>query len=338
MLRFIHGHYLFHLALHYLLSLYYFVRPAIPQSARFALRCCYALPLKWMIGGSWPISRASRRVPEGWPGWPNGKSFAFVLSHDVESRRGLERCRAVAEREMRLGFRSSFNFVPEGEYETPAALRSFLTERGFEVGVHDLHHDGTLYRSLETFEHHAGRINHYLKEWNAVGFRSGFMRHNLQWLQKLDVHYDASTFENDPFEPQPDGMYTIFPFRVRREDGSAFIELPYTLAQDSTLFLVLRETSNELWKRKLDWVAAHGGMALVIVHPDYMALDGTPGSAEYDAALYEDFLLYARRRYGSKAWFALPRDVAEYVHRRMPLPSSPTAPSSEVAARFERSA
>ena len=154
------------------------------------------------------------------------------------------------------------------------------------------------------------------------------MRHNLRWLEKLNVLYDASTFDHDPFEPQPDGMHTVFPFAVRRSDGSTYVELPYTLPQDSTLFLVLRETGNELWKRKLDWVAAHGGMALVIVHPDYMSLDAAAGSAEYHAELYEDFLNYVRERYSGKAWFALPREVAEYVRRPTGLPLSPPAPSS----------
>ena len=121
-----------------LLNLYYFLKPGVPQTTRFALRHWYTRPLRWMMSGSWPIKPDAAGVPEGWPGWPDGKSFAFVLSHDIEGRKGLERCRAIAEREMALGFRSAFYFVPEGEYETPPVLRSFLTERGFEVGVHRL--------------------------------------------------------------------------------------------------------------------------------------------------------------------------------------------------------
>ena len=46
------------------------------------------------------------------------------------------------------------------------------------------------------------------------------------------------------------------------------MELPYTLPQDSTMFNVLQETSPDIWKKKLDWIAQRGGMVLVNVHPD----------------------------------------------------------------------
>jgi hypothetical protein len=215
--------------------------------------------------------------------------------------------------EMRLGFRSSFNFVPEGEYETPKPLRDFLTERGFEVGVHDLRHDGRLYASKDEFRKRARKINHYLEAWGAVGFRSGFMLHNLDWIRDLNIHYDASTFDIDPFEPQPDGVNTIFPFWVNRSDGSGYVELPYTLPQDSTLFLIFGESGIDIWRRKLDWVAAHGGLALVNVHPDYMSFNGVKATSEYVALLYQELLEYVTQRYGKEAWFALPRNVAAYV-------------------------
>src|SRR6185295_6086223 len=97
-------------------------------------------------------------------------------------------------------------------------------------------------------------INRYLQKWKAVGFRGGFMFHNLDWIHALDVSYDASTFDTDPFEPQPDGVGTIFPFWVQRNGSRGYVELPYTLPQDSTLFLLLQEKTIDVWTKKLDWV------------------------------------------------------------------------------------
>jgi peptidoglycan/xylan/chitin deacetylase (PgdA/CDA1 family) len=293
--------------------MYYRLKPMIPWIVRMELRRARARRLLRRFGASWPIDEGAGRTPVDWPGWPQGKQFALVLTHDVEGLRGLEQCARLAEMELRMGFRSSFNFVPEGVYATPDSLRARLEKQGFEVGVHDLHHDGSLYRSRASFRAQAERINHYLAAWRAGGFRSGFMFHNLHWLKELDIAYDSSTFDTDPFEPQPDGVRTIFPFWVARSAGSGYVELPYTLPQDVTLFIVLRETSIDVWKRKLDWLAAHGGLALVNVHPDYLAFDGQSHPNAYPAALYEAFLEHVASRYSDRCWHALPRDVAKYV-------------------------
>jgi glycosyltransferase involved in cell wall biosynthesis len=281
----------------------------------------------YQFSGSWPIAQLASRKPDWWSSWPEGKKFAFVLTHDVEGKQGLGRCHDLAKMEMRLGFRSSFNFVPEGNYETPKSLREFLMAHGFEVGVHDLRHDGKLYSSREKFTKRAARINQYLAEWGAVGFRSGFMLHNLEWLRDLNILYDASTFDTDPFEPQADGVHTIFPFWVDRSDGSSYVELPYTLPQDSTLFLLLGQSTIDTWTRKLDWVAQHGGLALLNAHPDYMSLDSTNRRTEYVAQVYEKFLEYAANRYRQEAWFALPRDVAAHVHQMKSRVLSPSVNS-----------
>jgi len=296
-----------------LLDFYYFVKPAIPQQVRLKLRGIIASRIRRRASNVWPIDESAARPPAWWRGWPMQKSFAFVLTHDVEGRKGMERCRALAELEMELGFRSSFNFVPEGGYDTPLSLRSFLTENSFEIGVHDLHHDGTLYRSKANFMAGASRINDYLKRWQAVGFRSAFMFHNLEWLKELNVLYDASTFDTDPFEPQPESANTIYPFWVGRSDGTGYVELPYSLPQDSTLFLVLGEKTNEIWKRKLDWVVRHGGLALVNVHPDYIAFGDRVGRSEFPVTLYKEFLAHVSAQFGDAAWCALPRDVAQFV-------------------------
>src|SRR5580658_7120842 len=222
-------------------KVYFSIKPLVPLYIRRSVRRWFAGRQRTKVSSVWPIMPGSERPPPGWPGWPNGKKFAFVLTHDVEDQAGLERCRQLMEMDAKWGFRSSFNFVPEGEYRVPKELRDELTGKGFEVGVHDLRHDGKLYFGRQEFAANAARINRYLKEWGAVGFRGGFMLHNLEWLQDLEVQYDASTFDTDPFEPQPDGVGTIFPFWQSDRQGRGYLELPYTLPQDSTLFLLFDE-------------------------------------------------------------------------------------------------
>ena len=298
-------------------DLYYFAKPAIPLRVRLAFRRMLANHLRQKYANVWPINEAAGEAPAKWVGWPEGKQFAFVLTHDVEGKRGLDRCQALADLEIGHGFRSAFNFVPEGEYRVPDSLRDFLTRNGFEVGVHDLHHDGTLYRSRESFRTGAEKINAYIKQWGAVGFRSGFMRHNLKWLDELDVLYDSSTFDTDPLEPQPDGVGTIFPFWVSQDGVYGYVEIPYTLSQDSTLFLLLRENSIDIWKRKLDWIAQKGGLALVGVHPDYISFNGRRQLGEYSHQLYLDLLEYVTKRYADQCWFALPKQIAHYFYANM---------------------
>ena len=300
--------------------IYYGLKPFVPQSLRTAIRRKLAKRLRKKIGDVWPVMPGSEQPPKNWTGWSKDKKFALVLTHDVESKEGLSKCRVLMQLEQNLGFRSSFNFVPEGSYRVPAELRQELTAKGFEVGIHDLKHDGRLFTSRRKFDRRAARINRYAREWGASGFRSGFMLRNLDWLHDLDVQYDASTFDTDPFEPQPDGCHTIFPFWVPHPNGDSssegYVELPYTLPQDSTLFLVLGETTPEIWMRKLDWIAEHGGMALVDVHPDYLSFNGSRQTAtSYPVTLYEEFLSYVKARYSGEFWHALPKEVAAHVSK-----------------------
>ena len=82
---------------------------------------------------------------------------------------------------------------------------------------------------------------------------------DLDWMPDLNITYSGSTFDTDPFEPKPDGVGTIYPFPVRgNATQNGFIELPYTLPQDFTLYVLMREKDTVLWKRKLDWIAKKG--------------------------------------------------------------------------------
>jgi glycosyltransferase involved in cell wall biosynthesis len=222
------------------------------------------------------------------------------------------------ELEQRNGFRSSFNFVPAGDYVVPGELREAMRRDGFEMGVHGLEHDGKLYASKTEFANKATHIKEYLRRWDAAGFRSPLMQHKLPWIHQLGVEYDASTFDTDPFEPEPDGVGTIFPFWVPGPNGSGFVELPYTLSQDFTLFVVLREPNIDIWKKKIDWIAERGGMALLNTHPDYMCFEGTPKRDEFPVGLYEEFLRYVREKYDGAYWGANPQEVSRFYCASVP--------------------
>jgi peptidoglycan/xylan/chitin deacetylase (PgdA/CDA1 family) len=293
----------------------------MPWRLRLALRRFRGARRRITYSDVWPIDQAAGFTPPGWLGWPEGKKFALVLTHDVEGSKGLGRVERLMDLDSSHGFRSCFNFVPEGEYRVADSLRHRLEQAGFEVGVHGLKHDGLLFSSKRRFASEARRIREYVSLWGASGFRAPFMHHNLAWMHQLGTQYDGSTFDTDPFEPQPDAVGTIFPFWVAGTDGQGYVELPYTLAQDSTLFTVLQEPTIAIWKQKLDWIAAHGGMALLNAHPDYMCFEGASGCDEYPVSFYEDFLKYAREKYDGHYWAALPRDVSRFYRGSMPIES-----------------
>ncbi len=299
---------------------YYFLKQITPLPIRLAVRRTWAGFKHRSHAATWPIDEKAGITPHGWPGWPDGKQFALVLTHDVEGIRGLNRVLRLRDLEVKYGFRSAFNFVPEGEYRLTDELRQELTNTGFEVGVHGLRHDGKLYSSKAGFAAKSAKIKSYLNKWNGTGFRSPLMQHRLTWLHQLGIEYDESTFDTDPFEPEPDGVTTIFPFWVQGHGGEGYVELPYSLPQDHTLFTILGEQNIDIWKRKLDWIAQRGGMALLNTHPDYMHFgDASKGRDEFPASWYEEFLAYVREKYKGKYWEAKPRDVSRYYRASLPL-------------------
>lgn len=296
-------------------KLFYILKSFIPRKLQLYLRRKLILSKIPKYQDIWPILKGSEKKPEFFDGWPAGKQFALVLTHDVEHKKGYDRVLKLMQLEKSLGFVSSFNFVPERDYKVENQLLNTLRQNGFDYGVHGLYHDGKLFSSEQEFLKRAERINYYLKEWNTKGFRAPSMHHNLDWIGALNIDYDMSTFDTDPFEPQPDGVSTVFPFWVqnKRSINGGYVELPYTLPQDFTPFVLLKEKSAKIWTDKLDWLAENNAMVLVNVHPDYIDFSsGSNNYEEFDVKIYIEFLEYVKRNYEGKYWNALPSEVADF--------------------------
>jgi len=297
-------------------AFYYLIKPLIPRWLQIEVRRRLVAYNRGKYVAIWPIDPNLATPPNGWLGWPNGKRFAIVLQHDVESAPGRDKCLQLMDLEEKLGFRSAFCFVPE-KYEVEKSLLDSMRNRGFDICVHGLKHDGKLFMSREIFDRRAVRINHYLKTWGTKGFTSPSMHHNFRWMHALKIEYATCSFDTDPFEPQPDGVGTIFPFWVANgEDTAGYVELPYTLPQDHSLFVIMQEKTCGIWKQKLDWIAEHGGMVLLNSHPDYMNFDTRNSRREeYAARYYSEFLAYIKEKYQHEYWHVLPNQLADHFRQ-----------------------
>jgi hypothetical protein len=296
---------------------YYLLKPLLPRALVVRARSHDRTRVQRAFPLGWPIEDRYRRFLWDVIGelmaldgrtelpfisfWPYGARYALVLTHDVETADGQRFVPTVADAEERLGLRSSFNFVAE-RYPLDHGLIDDLRARGFEVGLHGRRHDGRELRSRRVFERHARHINVHLRRLGAVGFRSPLTHRHPEWMQALEVEYDASFFDTDPFEPLPGGTMSLWPFTMGR-----FLELPYTLAQDFTLVDVLGERQPRLWLEKTAYLRRCCGMALLNAHPDYLR----------ETCHWQVYTAFLQQLSGDDAcWRALPCDVARWWRGR----------------------
>jgi hypothetical protein len=296
---------------------YYLIRPVLGVSARRNLQ-------KWHLRGwrdirfpSWPVdttiervhrnllalamrAQGVRRVPFIWF-WPGGHSSCAILTHDVETALGKNFCRQLMDLDQSLGFRSSFQVVPESKYSLSDELTASIVDRGFELNIHDLNHDGLLYAERAEFLRRAKRINKYAAEFGARGFRSGLLYRNADWYDALDFAYDMSIPNVAHLDPQRGGCCTVMPYFIGN-----MVELPLTTTQDYTLFHILGDYDIELWRSQIALIEAEHGVISFLVHPDYVI--ETRARNAYCALLKH--LCELRSEDG--LWFALPGEVTQW--------------------------
>ena len=304
--------------------LFYRAKPVIPASIRLKMRRFYSYSQKMNGMLQWPIEdryvRFQKRLVQDLLKkkglqevpyirfWPGGKDFAFVITHDVETEEGYRDIPRLVELEKKFGFRSLFTIVPE-KYKIDTAYLAELRADGFEIGLHGLKHDGHLFFSKKAFSRREKAINKYIDDWGVQGFRSPFSHRNPDWMKGLKCDYDLSFFDTDPYEPMPGGTMSIWPFFLHD-----FVELPYTLPQDFTLFIVKEENSIDIWRDKIDFIEKEKGMVLFIAHPDYINFINRPQKYKYSCHLYEQLLSFIKTK--ENYWHALPKDVAKWWRSR----------------------
>lgn len=308
-------------ALSALAKMYYFIRPILSVGMRrhlqkFHLRGWNKLPFpRWPVDSSVDsllqqllllAIRASQveQIPFIWF-WPDGAPSGAIMTHDVETIVGRDSCATLMDLDDSFGIKASFQVIPEERYSVGQEFLSSIRDRGFEVVVHDLNHDGHLYRTQQQFRQRAAKINAYGKKYGAIGFRAGVLYRKQVWYDALDFAYDMSVPNVAHLDPQRGGCCTVMPYFIGN-----ILELPVTVTQDYTLFNILEEYSIDLWKRQIELIMEKHGLMSFIVHPDYIV-----GTRE--RKIYEELLGHLAHLKKEKGiWIALPGEVNRWWRQR----------------------
>jgi hypothetical protein len=305
-------------------NLYSLVRPMLPRSVRTRLHKLYFRGWDKIPFPKWPVdhtvenileqllifsmkAQKVERVPFIWF-WPEGAPSCTIVTHDVETLAGLDYCPQLMDIDDSFQVKSSFQIVPEERYAISKSLLSDIRSRGFEVNVHDLNHDGRLMSDRRAFLRRVERINHYGRQFGALGFRSGVMYRNTDWYDELEFSYDMSIPNVGHLDAQRGGCCTVLPFFIGK-----ILELPLTTTQDYSLFNILDDHTMRLWKEQISAIRAKHGLMSFLVHPDY-AMDRAA------RRVYCDLLQYlCELRARGETWIALPNEAADWWQLRNKL-------------------
>lgn len=303
-------------------NLYYLFRPILPMSVRKHLQRLSFQGWEHIPFPRWPVdltvemlmdyamklmlrSSGFSSVPFIWF-WPEGARSCAVMTHDVETKTGRDFCGELMDLDESHGVKSAFQVVPETRYEVSEAFLETFRRRGFEINVHDLHHDGQLFRSRKQFVQRAERINEYGRRFRTKGFRAGVMYRRQEWFDALECSYDMSVPNVAHLEPQRGGCCTVMPYFV-----GEILELPLTTIQDYSLFHILGDYSTQVWRTQIEMIAARHGLITFITHPDYLI-------ERRARTVYEELLSHLEElRTAGGVWVTQPADVdAWWRHRR----------------------
>jgi hypothetical protein len=311
---------------------YYMIRPLMPVRVRKRLQKLYFRGWQQISFPRWPVdvtvesihenllsfavrARGGQAIPFIWF-WPEGVPSCAIVTHDVETQSGLDFCSKLMDLNDSFGIKSSFQVVPEERYEIPEGFPDEVRARGFELNIHDLNHDGHLFRDKAEFLRRAARINQYAGKFGSLGFRSAILYRNLDWITHLEFMYDMSVPNVSHLDPQRGGCCTVLPYFVGN-----LVELPVTMTQDYTLFHILDDYSTDMWLEQSARIRSKNGMLSVIVHPDYL-----DSSAARDA--YCGLMSHLRDlRSAGQTWIALPREVAAWWKQRSLMELIPSGDS-----------
>lgn len=300
---------------HTLLPLPYQLVPGSIRLAVFAWLTRNRVPTAGLAFPDWPVDRSVETLrwisdrARGHTGhapdavWPLGKKWAFCISHDVDTRKGIGAIPDIARFEESLGLRSCW-FIVGNLFSVDPVLIDGLRARGHEIGLHgDVHDNRIAYVSREQIARRLEGCRDSLDRHSIRGFRSPSLLETPALRAELTTRFDYASqipdTEIDSLIAARRGCGTCFPFWKQ-----GLLELPLTLPLEDKLVMAGLDTAGiaRFWRQKIAWAREVGGVAQLSVHNE-------PHLLQHSRAAIEEVL---RDVVGDdSAWCATPGEVTD---------------------------
>jgi hypothetical protein len=201
---------------------------------------------------------------------------SLLITHDIETRKGLEKAVALKAVEDDLNITSTW-FLPSDEYPISKHIAKEVAN-GSTIGSHDIKHDGRLIhvrkrRDLVKRLRHSRVKLENLFEKDVHCFRSPLLQFSEEIvlaLSEAGYELDFSLPCWDPVHPVTAsgfGIRSLHSFKI-----GDITEVPLTLIQDHQLLSLLRMTPKKAAELIIDdakVIRSYDGDIVLLVHPDY---------------------------------------------------------------------
>jgi peptidoglycan/xylan/chitin deacetylase (PgdA/CDA1 family) len=198
-----------------------------------------------------------------------------IITHDVDTKKGLERSIRLKEIEEKYGIESTW-FLPTEEYELNGKIVKRLAENG-EIASHGTKHDGKLLslgrgKLVKELRKSKEKLEEIIEK-EIHGFRAPLLQYNgklLEAVGEAGFKYDSSVPTWEPMHPstmKSDGIELINPITI-----NGLLEIPVTLPQDHQMLHIVGLTPKQtvkLWTTMIEYIYKMGGISVILVHPDY---------------------------------------------------------------------
>jgi peptidoglycan/xylan/chitin deacetylase (PgdA/CDA1 family) len=213
-----------------------------------------------------------------------------IITHDIESEKGLRRALRLKEIEEKCEVESTW-FILTEEYSLNKKIVKRLAEKG-EIALHGNRHETKFYslkkdEIVERLKRSKEKLEE-ITEKEVIGFRAPLLQYNKKMLEAVSeagFKYDSSIPAWEPLNPltmRQDGIELLNPIEI-----NGLVEVSITIVQDHQMLYILRfkpEQAIEHWIEKINEIEKLGGISVLLIHPDYELAN------DKNIALYEDLL------------------------------------------------